>query len=742
MADPSVPARPAARMRHLPRWRSPVVLRSLRGRIICLTVALSYLAAALMGGLAYLRSTEIALETSIASIGGESRVLAARLDGQISAVGDDVLVLSRAPAIAGTLRARQNGGIDPRDQSSLEALERRLLKLFGSVMLSRGDYRSIALDGIWTGGPGLVGMVRGPNGLVSMANDREGPRVPVTQLRRWAAGLQSGDVLMVREGGDGATGLRFVTPITHAGPTIALLSIVVAPDALFAPLLKDAPADTSILMRSAESQPIALAGRTWRDDLRLSGEDRDILRDWMRDGGFTSVTPGKTGGIVFLSSVDAPQWLRGDGLGVALPVDRPTLLAPARPAQRTTLIMAITLFILALTVSLISARIMTRPLGELTKILSSTRTLDDLMDLPTRRRDEIGELSRAFAGLAARLATAEARAGEILDAVHEGVLTFDGQGVVRSANPAAREMLDDSALGRPIADLIPVAPPDLREDQSEGPQGWTQTYSDGRKAYLEVVYGDRTPGPNGFTIAVLRDVTQARELAQMKEEFLATASHELRTPLTAVKSGLVLLRHAISGKIDESDTQLLTLALSNAQRLSRLVDDILSIEKAAAGKLDFHFRALALNGFLGDLARDQQALAQAHRVSFIYDDCDEILTVDVDPDRLEQVIINLLSNAAKFSPAGAEVIIGLQRRGEAVARISVTDHGPGIAEGFRARIFQRFASKDSQASSVQAGTGLGLNIARTLTQSMNGAIGFDTREGHGTTFWVDIPLRR
>lgn len=239
-------------------------------------------------------------------------------------------------------------------------------------------------------------------------------------------------------------------------------------------------------------------------------------------------------------------------------------------------------------------------------------------------------------------------------------------------------------------------------------------------------------------IGLVRDITERKRAEQMKREFVSIVSHELRTPLTSIAGALGLVTGGAVGEVPASMRQMLTIAHQNSLRLSRLIDDLLDMDKLIAGKMPMAMRTQPLAPLLEDALRSNQSYAEQYGVRFERGTL-PALSVTVDENRLQQVLANLLSNAAKFSPAGEAVTLAAERRGDWV-RVSVTDHGPGISEAFQQRIFEKFSQADSSDTRQKGGTGLGLAISRELVERMQGRIGFDTEPGRGTCFWFELPV--
>lgn len=239
--------------------------------------------------------------------------------------------------------------------------------------------------------------------------------------------------------------------------------------------------------------------------------------------------------------------------------------------------------------------------------------------------------------------------------------------------------------------------------------------------------------------ALVTDVTRLKEVERMKAAFLSTVSHELRTPLTSIRGSLGLVAGGAAGALPEAAKKLVEIARDNCERLVRLVNDILDSEKMASGKMSFSIRDMDLAATVRESARANEAYAAAYHVRLSVDAAYPA-RVEADPDRVQQVVTNLLSNACKFAPAGSEVEIAV-RVADGRARVSVADRGPGIPEAFRDKLFQPFSQADGSDARLRGGTGLGLSISRAIVERLGGAIGCQPREGGGTVFWFELPER-
>jgi PAS domain S-box-containing protein len=242
-------------------------------------------------------------------------------------------------------------------------------------------------------------------------------------------------------------------------------------------------------------------------------------------------------------------------------------------------------------------------------------------------------------------------------------------------------------------------------------------------------------GTAQYLVTQIQDITQRREMDRMKTEFISTVSHELRTPLTSIRGSLGLLASGVLGTIPSKAEPMVRIALTNSERLIRIINDILDIEKVESGKLELSMTSVALTALLRQSVESNQAYAHKFSVTLALEEPSADITVAADCDRLMQVMANLLSNAAKFSPPGSRVMVRAIIEPQ-VVRIEVQDFGQGIPESFRRRIFEKFVQADSSTSRRFEGTGLGLSITKQLVEAMGGTIDFTSQVGGGTTFRV------
>jgi PAS domain S-box-containing protein len=258
-------------------------------------------------------------------------------------------------------------------------------------------------------------------------------------------------------------------------------------------------------------------------------------------------------------------------------------------------------------------------------------------------------------------------------------------------------------------------------------------------ARLSVSLVRDTAGTPRYLVSQLEDITQEREAERVKGEFVSMVSHELRTPLTSIRGSLGLILGALSADASPQLLELLNIAHNNCQRLIKLINDILDIDKIASGGMRFDMRQHSLARLSQVAIEGSSGYAQNLRVRIALQPIDPRITLMLDEDRYVQVLTNLLSNAIKFSPPGGTINIGTRIQG-GLARVCVVDRGAGIPKEFHSRIFGKFSQADSSTARRAGGTGLGLHIARQIVEQMNGVIGFDSELGRGSTFWVEFPI--
>jgi len=243
---------------------------------------------------------------------------------------------------------------------------------------------------------------------------------------------------------------------------------------------------------------------------------------------------------------------------------------------------------------------------------------------------------------------------------------------------------------------------------------------------------------SGRVISITRDISERKRVEQMQAEFVSTVSHELRTPLTSIRGSLGLVAAGITGALPEEAKEYVEIALSNSDRLVRLINDILDVEKMQSGKMEFRIQAIALQRLFAQSFATNEPLATTAGLKLVATTAIPDIEVAVDPDRFAQVFTNLVSNATKFGPAGTTIEVSVTAQRDSV-RIGVRDYGPGIPADFKDRVFQRFAQAEPVTTRQKGGTGLGLNISKSIVERLGGTIRYEDADGGGACFVVELP---
>jgi signal transduction histidine kinase len=334
-----------------------------------------------------------------------------------------------------------------------------------------------------------------------------------------------------------------------------------------------------------------------------------------------------------------------------------------------------------------------------------------------------------------REAESRADAARALEHVQDGVVLTDAEGRVRFLNPAAAG-LASSPRPQTLAELLPGVD-EIATREHDGAEAFVLPIEtpDGER-WLSVTGVDFGEG----RVYALRDITEERAVESLRSEFVATASHELRTPLTAVYGAA---RTLLRRDIDLSGPRrrdFLEMIAGESERLSRIVDDILLANRLDAGAVDIATERCDPYALASSVVNATRARAPSN-IELRLEASPELPPIAADPDRLRQVLVNILDNAIKYSPDGGEVAVSLRGNGDRL-RFEVRDEGLGFPTSERERVFQRFHRLDPHQRRGIGGTGLGLYICRELVERMDGRIWAESLPGRGAAFYFELPLAR
>ena len=361
--------------------------------------------------------------------------------------------------------------------------------------------------------------------------------------------------------------------------------------------------------------------------------------------------------------------------------------------------------------------------------------------------DEIAlGIDRALASEALR--SSEARTRSVVDNMLEGLILVDERSIVRAINPAAERLFGyraEELVGGSLSTLVPksLSPEPLtflKEAQRLALGRVTQW--EGRRKNGDVfpfelsLFELRTPEGRWFGGSI-RDISESREVERLKKEFVATVSHELRTPLTSIRGSLGLLAGGVLGRLPPEAEEVVAIARRNVERLVRLINDILDLERYDSGRIEMRCELQDLDSLFARALEAVRPFAAQEGIAL--ESTETGAEIWGEGDRLVQVLVNLLSNAVKFSPRG--VVVGLSAvAGDGWTEVRVCDRGRGIPSNLREAIFDRFRQVEASDARQKGGSGLGLAICKAVVEQHGGSIGVESEEGKGSVFWFRIPV--
>jgi signal transduction histidine kinase len=393
--------------------------------------------------------------------------------------------------------------------------------------------------------------------------------------------------------------------------------------------------------------------------------------------------------------------------------------------------------------------------------------------------EQMGRMLREQRSVAAQL-------GAVLAALAEGIVLADEQAAVVLANRSAHRILQvdasspegtslrNACIGQPVGTLFAACSPESRRalcralasrsdaagaarrtsdnhKQAAGPRqgaGAEEVNREPASVLLDiqerVIRASLSPMRDeeeqfAGTVIVLRDITLEQEVARVKNDFVSLVSHELRTPMTSIKGYTDLMLKGAVGALNEQQKSFMTIVKSNVDRMAELVSDLLDVSRLEAGRVRLTLERLDLAGVVLEIS---QELAETMRQRELTLHCSlppGLPPVCADRGRVVQVLLNLLSNAYRYTPAGGKITIAVQALGDEV-QVDVTDTGIGVSGKDRELIFERFYRADHPVVRKQAGTGLGLPIARSLIEMHGGRLWLRSEAQAGSTFSFTLPV--
>lgn len=404
-------------------------------------------------------------------------------------------------------------------------------------------------------------------------------------------------------------------------------------------------------------------------------------------------------------------------------------------------------FLLTLIFSYILSRLTSRPLQQVASIAAEIGRGNFARRLPTGWHDELGDLAGIMNEMAlklddqlSRLIAERNRLDAILSGMGEGLMVTDKNGMITLVNPAFSRLFRvyDSLIGSPLSDI--TRHPALLEsynlvnsDRCELQNEMTVRTPEEKFLSAHWVPLLNEKGMQGV-VAVFHDVTDLKRLENIRRDFVANVSHELRTPVTVIKGYSETLLDGLITSDPQKTAEFIQIILNHSERLTALLNDLLSLSEMESPDFSFQMHPITVESSLNKVCSLLKGKADAKEVAIVVPDLSRLPAVLADQGRLEQVMVNLLDNAIKYSFAGGEIRISAEEDGEFI-RIAVVDSGPGVPAASIPRLFERFYRVDSGRSRQEGGTGLGLAIVKHIVQLHGGSVRVENNAaGAGATF--------
>ena len=400
----------------------------------------------------------------------------------------------------------------------------------------------------------------------------------------------------------------------------------------------------------------------------------------------------------------------------------------------------------AILLSFLLSKTITTPIERITEGAKSIAEGNFDQDLGVQSSDEIGELTRSFNYMARRLKSTVGEVQGERDKLNtlflhmsDGVAAFTTDGRLIHMNPAAESLLgvrmeDDLGFDEMFADL------DMPNSDETAMRTFltSEITRFGRVLSVTLAPYGALDGEGGV-IAVIHDITEQRRLDDARREFVANVSHELRTPLTNIRSYTETLLDAAGDIPLDTEKQFLGVISSESERMARIVTDLLTLSKLDYGRMELRMTRFSLADMLHNVANAMKLTAEDSGHALAVDTPDDLPKIVGDRERIEQVVVNILSNAVKYTPSGGHIRLSARELSGNRVRITVEDDGVGIPAADVPRLFERFYRVDKARSRAAGGTGLGLAIAKEIVEQHEGKIALASEYGKGTTVTITLP---
>lgn len=761
-------------------------------------VLLVILSIALVGWVFYSKTTEVLVKESLQSISQELINASARVREHIASQNEDVLFLADMPPIQGMLRTQNKEQYDYKDKSTYNQWVKRQQQIFITMLKSKPHYLSIRF--IDASGYEKIVVARQGSEIVALNNEslqiKSQRNYFKDSIKLTKGAVYLSEINLHRDYGkvtfphQGV--LRSSSPVYNdvTGKVAGILLITADIEHQLNAIRNDIQ-DRSIKIYITNDKGDYLLhpdtskiygfdlGKRYQiqediPDLEklYSSDDKVIeyiLRPRDKDSQF----------VINFSKIYFDPNKPSRFIAVGITQRYSSIVKKQAEILSDVLLITVLLILVSGILAIVFSNHLSRPLKQM------TLAIDDYMHhresdivMPSHHNDEIGVLARSYellienvenanfklkelneslevrvADRIAKLDISERRQRSIVENMVDGLITIDEIGEVLSFNSAAIKLFGyhvDEVIGRNIKMLMPEQ---YKSEHDLYLRNYKQSSikkiigigreveglrKDGSTFPLELAVSEMTVNGDKIFTGVVRDITERNQMDKMKNEFISTVSHELRTPLTSIRGSLSLLLNGTIGDLSESVKGMLNIASSNTERLLLIINDILDMQKIESGQMNFNFTKVNLKKLIEQAIIEHAEYGRLHDVTFVMKNIINDAYVLADKDRLMQVFGNLLSNAAKFSTKGSAVDISVYKEKDDRFRISVTDYGVGIAKDFQSKLFERFTQSDSSDTRSKGGTGLGLSISKMIIEKHNGLIGFVSKEGIGSTFYIEL----
>ncbi|WP_432362718.1 cell wall metabolism sensor histidine kinase WalK [Sporosarcina sp. UB5] len=398
------------------------------------------------------------------------------------------------------------------------------------------------------------------------------------------------------------------------------------------------------------------------------------------------------------------------------------------------------------------ARTFTRPISDMRRQAQAMAQGNFSRKVHVYGNDEMGQLAIAFNHLTNQLQESQStteseqrKLASVLENMTDGVISTDRKGRVSLINDSALMMLRmtrDLVLNRPITSILGLEQEYTFEDLIQTKDSIALDFSTEKEPYILRATFSVTQRETGFVnglIVVLHDNTEQEKIDMERREFVSNVSHELRTPLTTMRSYLDALAEG-AWKNEEIAPSFLRVTQTETERMIRLVNDLLKLSRMDSKEYELNTEWVEFNHFFNSII-ERFEFSKSHNVQFKRLLPSSDLFVEIDTDKMTQVIDNIISNALKYSPDGGDVRFGVTTSGTYI-KVMISDDGMGIPKTNVNRIFDRFYRADRARSRAMGGTGLGLAIAKEMIIAHGGEIWAESEEGKGTTIFFTLPFER